>query len=577
MISDDPSDILLRAGKITEAQLATAQAVRQATGKPLADVLAELNYVSTEEMARLLAGHLKLPFFELEEGFRLEAEEVHLIPEAVARRYSMIPVKKDKFATITLVMKDPLVLEAVDTARALTGLEVHKAVGTGERIQSVIDKFYREEAHIERNLQDIVDLEAGDVGKNLDEALKQDEQLRVLVNDAPVVRFVKLLLMQAVRDRASDIHFEPGEKDETVRIRVDGNLRIVTPPPPSLYLGVVARIKILAGMDIAERRLPLDGRFRYSVHGRVIDVRVSSLPEVFGEKMVLRILDREATVGSLEDVGFEEEILIRFKRILRLPHGIVLLTGPTGSGKTTTLYGALRYIKSPEKNIQTVEDPVEYLVDGVNQMLIRPKIGLDFANALRAILRQDPDIIMIGEIRDAETAQIAMRASLTGHLVLSTLHTNDATSAFCRLRDIGVESFLIAATMKLVIAQRLVRVICPKCCRDVVPTPATLAIASALFPDAAQWRFRAGAGCKDCGHTGYFGRRAILEFLEVNDSIRELITTGGGEQAFRRKAIDMGMETLLANGLRKVRAGITTVEEVLSVCPVPDGIDCREV
>jgi type IV pilus assembly protein PilB len=577
MLSDDPNDILLRAGKITEAQLAAAQAVCRATGKPLAEVLAELNYVSSEEMAQLLAEHLKLPFFELGEGFRLESEEVHLIPEAVARRYCMIPVKKDKFATVTLVMQNPLDLEAVDAARSLTRLEVHKAVSTGDRIQSVIDKFYREEAHIERNLQDIVDLEAGDVGKGLDPGLNQADQLRVLVNDVPVVRFVKLLLLQAVRDRASDIHFEPGEKDETVRIRVDGNLRIVTPPPPSLYQGVVARIKILAGMDIAERRLPLDGRFRYCVHDRVIDVRVSSLPEVFGEKMVLRILDRAATVGSLEDVGFEEETLIRFKRILKLPHGIVLLTGPTGSGKTTTLYGALRFMKSPEKNIQTVEDPVEYLVSGVNQMLIRPKIGLDFASALRAILRQDPDIIMIGEIRDAETAQIAMRASLTGHLVLSTLHTNDATSAFCRLRDIGVESYLIASTMKLVIAQRLVRVICPKCSRDVAPSPEAVAIARAFFPDADSWRFRNGTGCKECAHTGYFGRQAILEFLEVTDSIRELIAGGGNEHAFRQKAIDMGMETLLANGLRKVRAGLTTVEEVLSVCPVPDGMDCRGV
>lgn len=574
MTADDPIlDILLQTGRLSEAQAAAAQAEQQQSGKPWADVLSQLGYLQPEEWARLLAAHLRIPFVELGESFRLEAEEVHLIPEDAARRYCMIPLKKDKSASVTVVMKDPLDLEAVDEVRALTGLEVHKAVSTGDRITAIIDKFYRDDAHIERNLRDLVDLEAADMGKEEAGALDDTDQLRIMANDAPVVRFVTLLLMQAVRDRASDIHFEPGEKTETVRIRVDGNLRAVTPPPTSLYQGVITRIKILAGMDIAERRLPLDGRFRFSVHGRSIDVRVSSLPEVFGEKMVLRILDRETTVTSMEDVGFEDETLERFKRVLKQPHGIILLTGPTGSGKTTTLYGALRFLRSPEKNIQTVEDPVEYLVDGVNQMQIRPNIGLDFAAALRSILRQDPDIIMIGEVRDTETAQIAMRASLTGHLVLSTLHTNDATSAFCRLTDIGVEPYLTAATVKLVIAQRLVRMICPKCSRETIPEPEHLAIIRPLFPDAASWHFRCGEGCKDCGHTGYFGRKAILEFLEVNDVIREMITAGTREQLFRQQAIIMGMETLLANGLRKVRAGITTMEEVLSVCPAPDTIN----
>jgi type II secretory ATPase GspE/PulE/Tfp pilus assembly ATPase PilB-like protein len=372
--------------------------------------------------------------------------------------------------------------------------------------------------------------------------------------------------MQAVRDRASDIHFEPGENEVRVRIRIDGVLREITPPPKALYQAIVTRIKILSNMDIAERRLPLDGRFKFSVHDRIIDIRVSSLPQVHGEKLVLRVLDRQSLLVDMKDVGFNDILLKRFQRILQVPHGIILVTGPTGSGKTTTLYGALNYLKDPAWNIQTVEDPVEYLMPGINQMQIKPQIGLDFASALRSILRQDPDIIMIGEIRDLETARIAMRSALTGHLVLSTLHTNDAPSALWRLRDIGIESYLIAATIKLIVSQRLVRQICPHCREVKAPPEEALEFAKSHCPDAASWTYYYGRGCPKCSKTGYRGRSGIFEFLEVTDPIREMILQETGGVTFRNKVIEMGMETLVLSGLGKVKEGTTTLEEVMGVC-----------
>ena len=579
MIPNRLGQILVETGRLTEEQLLAAMQVKNGTQRFLGEVLVEKGYCSKEDIAKALAEQLNIPFLELGDDFRLTTEEIRLVPEAIARKFCLVPIRKDSTPTVMIVMRDPLDMEAVDTVRSLTNLEVHKAVGTEDRIMSVINKFYRAEAHIERRLKDILDLEKeeeiGEIAEangetGIRETHVDADQLRVQANDAPVVRFVNLLLLQAVRDRASDIHFEPGEKTVTVRLRVDGYLREITPPPKSLYQAIVTRIKILSSMDIAERRLPLDGRFKYTAQGRVIDVRVSSLPEVHGEKLVLRIQDRESLLVDLRSIGFEGHMLAGFHRVLKAPHGIILLTGPTGSGKTTTLYAAMSFLRSPDLNIQTVEDPVEYLLDGVNQMQIKPNIGLDFANSLRSILRQDPDIIMIGEIRDVETSRIAMQASLTGHLVLSTLHTNDAPSAFVRLRDIGVESFLIAATMQLVIAQRLVRLLCPDCKREATPSPETIAVARAVCPDAGSWRYFAGSGCPKCGTTGYRGRTALLEFLEVGDVIRQMIQTNAGAVELRRKAIELGMEPLLLNGLGKVRQGATTVQEVLEVCPLSE-------
>ena len=563
-------ELLIRRGLITVDQIDEALETQRSGGGLLGDILVRAGLVSGEEIARTLAAQLDIPYVDLTEELHLDRKLVRLIPEPIARRHCLLAVESDFNRSVTVVMKDPLDLPGVDIVRTITQMDVRRAVGVQSRIEDAINRFYSEEAHIESNLQDILDLETGKSIETATESPVSADQLRIQANDAPVVRFVNLLLMQAVRDRASDIHFEPGENEVTVRLRVDGELRPITPPPFHLYQAIVSRIKILSNMDIAERRLPLDGRFKFRLHDRQIDVRVSSLPEVHGEKMALRILDRASLVLDMEHLGFRPELRRRFERVLTSPHGIILLTGPTGSGKTTTLYSALSYLRSPTKNIQTVEDPAEYQLPGINQMSIRSKIGLDFASALRSILRQDPDIIMIGEIRDLETARIATRAALTGHLVLSTLHTNDAPSAFSRLRDIGVEPYLIAATVKLVISQRLVRGSCPRCRRDCPPTPELLKLAAAANPDVLGWNHQAGAGCEHCGKTGYRGRFAIIEYLETNESIRELVLAGRGDGAVRAQAVADGMETLLLNGLSKVRDGLTTLDEILGACPLTE-------
>ncbi len=567
MITDQLSEMMIRSGRVGANELEQALAIQEESGRVLTDILIEEELASAEDIALTFSELLNVPFLELGDEFHLQRAEFDMIPESIARRFCLIPLIKEESVSITLVMKNPLDMDAVDTVRSLTSLEIHKAVSTEERISAVIDKCYKEEAYVEAGLQDIVDIETGqDIDFEGD--MGDVDQLLVHANDAPVVRYVNLLLMEAVRDGASDIHFEPGEHSCSVRLRVDGALHPVTPPPKSLYPAIVTRIKILSEMDIAERRLPLDGRFKFKYSGRVVDVRVSSMPLVFGEKVVMRILDKESLLLDLEEIGFEGPSLKRFKEILAMPNGIILLTGPTGSGKTTTLYSALSILKSPAKNVQTVEDPVEYLIDGVNQMPIRPKIGLDFAQCLRHILRQDPDAVVIGEIRDAETAEIAMRASLTGHIVLSTLHTNDATSSFNRLRDIGIPPYLTAATMRLVIAQRLIRKICPNCKTEYRPDDGELEWVKPHFPDAGGWTFYHGEGCNHCRQRGVKGRRAIFEFLEVSPELREMVHNKADDLALRKKAIEGGMETLAQNGFRRVRDGETTISEAINVCLV---------
>ncbi|MBL7017154.1 MAG: type II/IV secretion system protein [Kiritimatiellales bacterium] len=533
---------------------------------PLHHIANDCGLASSQELAEALSDLLQIPLIEIPEEFHIERSVLERVPEAVARRYTLVPYKQENEHSLTLVMANPLDLDAVDTVRSQTKLEVHRAVGIEEEILALIDKSYKEEAYIEEGLQDIISLENTHLELDSDEPMRIElDQLKDQANDVPVIRFVNLLLMGAIRDRASDIHFEPAEKSISVRFRIDGVLREVTPPPHALYAAIATRIKILSELDIAEHRLPQDGRFKFKVHGRIIDVRVSVLPVAHGEKVVLRILDRAALLVDMADVGFDPPMLKDFQEIMQRPNGIILLTGPTGSGKTTTLYSALSFLKSPERNIQTVEDPIEYLIDGVNQTAIRPQIGLDFANCLRSILRQDPDVIMIGEIRDLETAQIASRSSLTGHLVFSTLHTNDAPSSFSRLRDIGVPSYLVSATVRLVIAQRLVRVICPRCKTSYLPSPEQVELISRICPDARRWTFFHGEGCVDCQQTGFHGRSGIFEFLKVTDHIRGLIAAERNNDELRKAAIKEGMESLAYNGLMKVKQGITTIDEVLHV------------
>jgi len=392
------------------------------------------------------------------------------------------------------------------------------------------------------------------------------EQLKHEASDAPVIQFVNLLLMRALQERASDIHIEPGEQSVTIRLRIDGQLRELAAPPKPMLQAITTRVKLLGNLNIAERRLPQDGRFKFKAFDKTVDVRLSSLPTVYGEKLVLRILDRGSLILDLSTLGFEPKMQENFRRALTLPHGLLILTGPTGSGKTTTLYAALNVIKTPTKNIVTIEDPVEYQLSKINQVHTRSEIGLSFAAGLRSILRQDPDIIMVGEIRDRETAEICIRAALTGHLVLSTLHTNDAVSAVSRMVDMGLEPYLLAATLTLVMAQRLVRRICVDCSAPWKPSPELLGRLQTLGHKGGEWNFRRGKGCARCGQTGYYGRVAIYEQFLVTDKVRTLIADNASLQQIKEQAREDGLQTLMEGTLNKVREGLTTLDEAFSIC-----------
>jgi type II secretory ATPase GspE/PulE/Tfp pilus assembly ATPase PilB-like protein len=537
---------------------------------------------SLEELAQALAKKLGVPYFDATSIAVEDVRVIRLIPENVARKYGLIPVSATAGVSVLVVMVNPLDVEAIDAVHTACGLEIRKAVGSEAAIFGAISKFYSQNAFVDQDMQELLDVEEDGVTieSSTDDDLKSqnESELNEVANEAPVVKFVNLVLMRALRDRASDIHFEPGEKEVRIRMRIDGRLQETPPPAKSMYDAIITRIKILSNMDISERRVPQDGRFKFRADNKVVDLRVNSLPEVHGEKIVMRILDQSSLAVELSDIGFEGKTLEDFKRILSLPNGIILVTGPTGSGKSTTLYGALGYVNQPDVNIQTVEEPVEYQVKGINQCAIRSNVGMTFASALRAILRQDPDIIMVGEIRDRETAEIAMRAALTGHLVLSTLHTNDATSSFSRLIDMGVADYLISSTVKLVLAQRLVRRLCPKCKQPVTPDPSDLRVIERLYPDASQWTFYKPVGCDNCRNIGYRGRAAVMEFLEVTQNIANLIKPEVSSNALRKVAIANGMPTLEFSGYRLIQLGITTFAEVMRVAPMDDlGVDPEAV
>lgn len=518
------------------------------------------------ELAQALAKRLRIPYYELDRDFKVPSALIKLIPMAIASRFCVVPVDSEKGVAITIAMANPMDLEAIDAVSVFTGLEVRKAISTPDAIESAIKRFYAEEAFVDETLHSLMETDEFTVatGDEL-ESEGGDSQDESKANEAPVVRFVNLILMTALRDRASDIHFEPGETKVRIRMRVDGRLQEVPPPAKNMYNAIVARLKILSSMDISERRVPQDGRFKFKSGSKTVDLRVNTLPEVHGEKVVMRILDRESLVVKLDDIGFEGKTLEDFRRILASPHGIILVTGPTGSGKSTTLYGALSYLNDPETNLQTVEDPVEYQLEGINQCAIKSSVGMTFAGALRAILRQDPDVIMVGEIRDKETCEIAMRAALTGHLVLSTLHTNDATSTFRRMMDMGVEDFLISSTVKLVIAQRLIRRLCPHCKKPALPNPDHVRVIQKFYPDADTWQYYEPVGCNECGGRGYRGRCAIFEFLEVTPKVARVINPSTSDAVLRETAIEAGMEPLAMSGFSRVRAGLSSFVEVMKV------------
>ncbi len=491
----------------------------------------------------------------------IDCHVVRLIPREMARRFRLVAVGREDDALL-VAMGDPYDVIATDTVAANTGYEIRPAAADPEEILAVIDRYYGEEIDIENSIKSIVDIEV-DGGGSPEADL---EQLSIEPNDAPVIRLVNLILLQAIEEGASDIHIEPKEKGIAVRLRVDGVLREILPPPKRMQWAITSRIKILSGLNIAERRLPQDGSCRVRIMHRQVDIRVSIVPTIYGEKVVMRLLDKGNLKTELTQLGFDPASLELMTNAISEPHGMILLTGPTGSGKTTTLYSALSHINSPTRNIMTVEDPVEYELAGINQVRARPDIGLTFAHALRSFLRQDPDVILVGEIRDLETAAIAIKAAQTGHLVFSTLHTNDATSTIDRLVNMGIEPYLLCSSLNLAIAQRLCRKICENCKEPHDPEESFVRRFREALPDAPlDTVFYHGAGCRECSQSGFKGRLAIYEIFPMTRKIKDLVLSGAIGSPLRDQAVADGMRSLIQNGMDKVHEGLTTIEEVLSV------------
>ncbi len=548
---------------VSERQLEKALQRQRERGGLLGDILIEMGFASEREVISALARQLNIEHISAEEVTHIDGELLKLIPARVARQYMVVPLSAHDNA-IDVAMANPFDILAIDDLRALTKSRINTAIISRDGARILIEKFYTTSAR-EESLEDVLrDVSETHVELKRDTVEDRDvalERLKEQSEAAPIVRLVDYIIANAINERASDIHVEPQEKRINIRYRIDGILHDIISPAKELQMAIVSRIKIMANLDIAERRLPQDGRFTIRIRHREVDLRVSTLPTIFGEKVVMRLLEKGALSLHLEKLGFDDQALEVFKRHITRPHGMILLTGPTGSGKTTTLYSGLSAIKSSEINIVTVEDPVEYQIAGVYQVQANPKIGLTFATGLRHILRQDPDIIMIGEIRDLETAEMGIRSALTGHLVFSTLHTNDSAGTITRLVNMGIEPFLVASSLNLSAAQRLVRRICPECKESYRPNK--VALASLGLPKSNDMMFHRGKGCSMCRGTGYFGRLALCEMLEMKQAIRNLVLSGADGDTIRQTAIELGMVTLRQNGIQKVVDGVTTIEEVM--------------
>ena len=564
-------DILVKEGLITTPQLQEGVDLQKKTGKRLGEVLVELRYVTEIQVAGLLGKQLGLRFCTFSKGELTQADDPALkgsVPIDLIRKQLVLPLRRSK-DTLTVALMDPLDLLLTDNLKKMTGLSItpviatksdlvqaiEAAYGKWDRLKEAVAGTYKEEVDQEHEafLQQVEVLAPTE-----EEETAQD--LLAKAGEARVIRLVDLFLMEAVNSRASDIHFEPYPNRISIRFRIDGILHPVDPPAPHLMLALISRVKVLSRMDIAEKRLPQDGSFTVKLGDRVVDLRVSSIPVVYGEKVVIRLLDKSNLIFDFKELGLEGKALEDMERGLSTPYGLIFLTGPTGSGKSTTLYAALNRLKSTTKNIISIEDPVEYKVDGVNQVQAKPQIGLTFAAGLRAFLRQDPDIIMVGEVRDLETAEICVQAALTGHLVLSTLHTNDAASAITRLIDLGIAPFLLSPSLVLVAAQRLVRRLCPKCKESYEPSASVRE--KAHLPPGQYFRPK---GCDSCRKIGFKGRISIYEAMRIDEMIRELVARGATAEKIKEVARSHGMKTLLESGLDKAAAGVTSLEEVFGV------------
>ncbi len=559
-------ELLISKGLISEETLAEVLKEQREQGGRLGEVLLRLKMLDREDITRALAEHLSMEYILLDDIDKVDVNIARRLPESISRRFCLVAVDEadDK---VVVAMADPLNVIAIDTITLKMKRQVKIAISSPHEIRRAIELIYHGSDVEEQQLRDLVELEVDgeeEQGNGFGEADTEAAlNSEIAASKAPVIRFVDLLLSQAVKSRASDIHIEPQEKSMTIRMRIDGMLRDMVPPARKMQAAVAARIKILSDMDIAERRLPQDGRFKMKVSGRDIDVRVSVIPTIYGEKVVMRILDSSAVNHNLDSLGFEPGLLEEFKTMLSRPHGIVIVTGPTGSGKSTTLYSALNYLRDPRKNITTVEDPVEYRLGGINQIQVKPEIDLDFSRCLRAILRQDPDIILIGEIRDKETVEIAIKASLTGHLVLSTFHTNDAPSAISRLVFMGIDRYLLASTLNVVVAQRLLRRICDRCKEPVTLSEQVLKRLNISPEQAEDTVFYHGRGCRSCGGTGYMGRLPIFEFLILDNNMREKLVAGASEAEIRTMSRQKDYGGLIDSGVSKILQGLTTAEDVL--------------
>ena len=554
------AELLIEDGLLLPSQFEEVVELQKQQGGRIVKILTSKGYVTEQDMVIAMGRCLDVPPINLAKVHPSE-EVLALISKDIARAHKVAPVCT-LGNKLFVAMVDPMNVLALDDLRQRTKMEIIPMITTEKAVEDALSGVGSGGVAMDQVMKDA----AEEASEGVEEVKASTDnldldQLRGQGEEGPVVKVVNLILVQALKEKASDIHIEPFEKSLKLRYRVDGNLIEASSPPKSLQLPMASRIKILAGLDIAERRLPQDGRFRIRVAGKEIDLRISFLPTIYGEKIVIRILDKSALSGSIEMLGLDERTLGLFQKAIDAPNGMILVTGPTGSGKTTTLYTVLQALNSPEYNIVTVEDPVEYQLAGINQVAVRPEVGLTFGNALRSILRQDPDIVMIGEIRDQETADIAVKAALTGHQVLSTLHTNDAAGAISRLDDMGVEPFLISSSVLLTCAQRLVRRICPNCKEEFVPEPELFE--KLKIPELIGETFYRGVGCDRCKSRGYSGRAAVLEVLPVSEAIRRLIVKRAPASVIKNQAVQEGMKTLRMAGIDKAREGITTLEEVL--------------
>jgi type IV pilus assembly protein PilB len=546
-------NLLLERGLVSPDQLDDARAEQGRTGRPLGRVLLERQALSEADLAQVVAEAVGLEYVDLDE-YPLDPTATSVISDAMARRYTALPVSWDG-DDLVVAMAEPSNVVAIDDIRSITRADIRVVVSTPACITSAIDRSHRVDADVEETTSLALDTAEDD---------EDLAQLREVTEDAPIVRLVNLLIRQAVQDRASDIHIEPAERDVRVRYRVDGVLHEVMRTPKRVQSGLISRLKIMADLNIAERRVPQDGRVSVQLAGRQVDLRVATLPTVFGEKVVMRILDKGTAMLDLADLGFLPDTMARYQTAFSKPYGTILVTGPTGSGKSTTLYATLNQLNDPAKNIITVEDPVEYRLADINQVQVHSKAGLTFAAALRSILRSDPDIVLIGEIRDRETASIAMEAAITGHLVLSTLHTNSAVQTPTRLIEMGLEPYLVSSAVDCVVAQRLARRLCDRCKEPYSPSAAELAAVEWDADGSPEVLYRP-VGCGACGRKGYLGRFALHEVLLVTEELDALIAERASSEELKRVAVAQGMQTLRQTGIAQIAAGLTSVEEILRV------------